>query len=163
MPLFVDPRARERLTFADDCPIVELRGQWLDVRQSISNAAWQELQAGAVSAAVNQGNGSGPDWHMAFSGSNGLRRAALWIEDVSFTDGSGRRYPTQNVSDRMAWLGAMWPPAYAEVVALLDAYVARAWATTQPEPHPKAGESSDLTPPETTSPVMPGYESSGTT
>lgn len=140
MPLFVDPKARVRLTFGDDCPIEELRGEWIDVRESIGDAQWQELQAGALTAAAT---GDAGDWHMAFSGENGLRRMAYWIEAVSFVDGAGRPYPAQNTGDRMRWLGAMWPPAANEVRALLDVHVQGAWSTAQAVPHPKAEPSSD--------------------
>lgn len=157
MPLFIDPKARVRLEFPDDHEIEDLRGEWIEVRESISNAQWQEIRAGAVSAAM-----AGVDWHMAFNGENGMRRAAYWIEAVSFSDGRGRSYPNQNVVERIAWLGAMWPPAYNAMVELLDAYVEKAWAVAQPVAHPLAGESSDPTPTERTSPETTGSGISGT-
>ena len=141
MPLFVDPKARERLTFPDDCPIEELRGEWIEVRESIGSAEWREFDAGRLT--VGPGDDGVRDWQAAFSGVNGLRRLALWITGTSFCDLQDKPYPAQNVADRMRWLGALWPPAGVEIDALLSEYIDRAWSSAQVVPHPKAEASSD--------------------
>jgi len=148
MPLFVDPKARVRLTFPDDCDVPELRGEWIDVRESIGSAAWREFQAGAVSVTP----GGDTDWQAAFSGANGLKRLAQWIEATSFVDGRGRAYPPQNMHDRMAWLGELWPPAGTEIDVILSQHIASAFDTAQPVEHPKAEPSSDPDPAESTQP-----------
>jgi len=142
MPLFVDPKARVRLTFPDDCDVPELRGEWIDVRESIGSAAWRELQAGAATIVPNPTGET--DWQAAFSGVNGLRRLALWIEAVSFVNANDQPYPAQNMADRMRWLGELWPPAGTEIDLILTAHIQRVWAEAVPVLHPKAEPSSDL-------------------
>lgn len=151
MPLFVDPRARERLAFpavfvnadgTEDAVTPELIGEWIEVRQSIGSGEWREIQAGAMTLGPGRSGDGGPDWEGAFQGANGLRRLAAWIEDTSFTDHAGRKYPPQNMTDRMRWLGAMWPPAGADVDRLLSEYIDRAWRKSQATADPRPGESS---------------------
>ena len=111
-------------------------------------AAWREFQAGAVSVTP----GGDTDWQAAFSGANGLKRLAQWIEATSFVDGRGRAYPPQNMHDRMAWLGELWPPAGTEIDVILSQHIASAFDTAQPVEHPKAEPSSDPDPAESTQP-----------
>lgn len=139
MGLFVDPSATVVLAFADDHPIADLRGESITVRESISDADWQELRASAMQAMIE-----GQEAHLAFSGTNGIRRMALWIDGVSFPSPRHGRYP-RNMSDRVRWLGDLWPPAADAIRDVLDAHVNAMWGAAQPDAHPKPGSSSDQT------------------
>lgn len=142
MPLFVDPNAKKRLEFGDTlpdstpCP-ADLRGQWIEVVESIGDAEWQEISATVLSA-----HAEGNDLSLAFTGKAGIERMARWITDVSFVNLKGEHYPRQNLVDRRRWLGGMFPPVANAVRAVLDAHVQAAWSVADPELDPKADASS---------------------
>ena len=155
MPLFVDPQARRRLMFDDHPDVVgnpvlaDLRGQWIEVVESVGDADWQEIGAAILDARQNDDQ----DWALAFSGRAGIERMARWITGASWRHPKMGAYPTQNLADRRRWLGDMFPPVADAIRKVLDAHVQAAWTVAEPVMDPKAAASSGQPDPATPAPL----------
>ena len=137
MALFVDPNERRRLEFGDDHEVVELRGEWIEVLESVGDADWQEIAMAAMTARQDT------DWELAFSGRAGIERMARWITKTSFRHPRHGKYPESNLAQRRQWLADVHPRVAAAIRKELDAHVERSWQVAQPEADPKAAASPD--------------------
>jgi hypothetical protein len=142
MALFVDPKARTKLTFGETLPDAgatpcppDLVGEWIEVIDCVGDADFQEIGAAVIAA-----HQDGGDWEMAFSGRAGIERMARWITGASFVNFTGKPYPPTNLADRRAWLGGMHPTVANAVRVVLDAHAQAALTIAEPERDPKPGE-----------------------
>ena len=116
---FVDPTDTTRLTFADDCSVKELRGEWLDVHTVLSASELDELDLGGLESVGEDKKGRQVfelDMRQSIS-----KRLKAWLVGWSFVSDKGAQ-----TKPTFGQIQKLQPTIRREVLVLLDAHVKRA-------------------------------------
>lgn len=125
--LWVDKKANTTLEFAADCPVEELRGQWVKVRNMVTEGELKDYLGRMIRGTGTDDTGE-QEVRLAVA-RNTTARMALWIVDTSFTGPRGNPCP-RNRKLRELWFADLSPQAAREVLALIEDHVNGALAGT---------------------------------